>query len=118
MPNRCGKIHWLGGGGDLGCGGCSRCWCIDYLMRERPNCQLNKHRRRVDVGNSRLWRILLLGSAAVPLLLLLVLPLELLLLLLAVAFLANAESAGKLPLCSELSMWVLDRISAVKVVTG
>ena len=38
--------------------------CIDYLMRGRPNRQLNRHRRRVDVGNSRLRRVLLLGLAA------------------------------------------------------
>ena len=103
LPDRCGRIHQLGSGGDLWRGGCSRCWCIDYLMWGRLNRQLNKHRRKVDVGNSRLWRVLLLGQLLVPLLLLLVLPLELLLLLLAVACLANAESAEKLPLRSELS---------------
>ena len=54
----------------------------------------------------------------VPLLLLLTLLLVLLLLLLAVACLANAESARKLPLRSELSTQVPARISAVKVVTG
>ena len=53
-----------------------------------------------------------------PLLLLLVLLLVLLVLLLMAACLANAESAGKLPLRSELSTRVPARISAVKVVTG
>ena len=58
-----------------------------------------------------LGRLLLL-----PLLLLMVV--VLLLLLLAVAYLANAESAGKLPLRSKLSMRVSARISAAKVVIG
>ena len=53
-----------------------------------------------------------------PLLLLLVLLLVLLVLLLMVACLANVESAGKLPLRSELSTRVPAQISAVKVVTG
>ena len=52
------------------------------------------------------------------LLLLLLLVVVVLLLLLTVACLANAESAGKLPLCSELFMRVPVRISAAKVVTG
>ena len=57
------------------------------------------------------------------LLLLLLLPLVLLLLPLwllleVVACLANAESVGKFPLCSELSTRVPARISDAKVVTG
>ena len=52
------------------------------------------------------------------LLLLLLLVLGLLLLLLAVVCLVNVESAGKLPLCSELSTRVPARINAVKVVMG
>ena len=51
-----------------------------------------------------------------PLLLLMVL--VLLLLLLAEACLANAESAGKLPLCNELYTRALAWMSATKVVTG
>ena len=53
-----------------------------------------------------------------PLLLLLVLLLVLLVLLLVAACLASAESAGMLPLRSELSTQVPARINAVKVVMG
>ena len=64
LPNRWGRIHWLGNCGDLWYGRCPRCWCVYYLIRGRPNRQLNWHERGVDVGNSRFRRVLLLRMVA------------------------------------------------------
>ena len=63
LLDRCGRIDRSSGGGDLWCGVCPRCRCVNDLSRGRPRRQMNRRSRRVDVCNNRLQRILLPRAA-------------------------------------------------------
>ena len=65
LPDQCSWVDRSGGGGDLWSVWCSRCGCINYLIRARQSHHVNGNSRRVDVCNGSPRRIPLSGVVVV-----------------------------------------------------